>query len=208
LNDGLGVAQAHEVVVCAEIHQEFESSPFARSILVEGVPAMNVVEGPRTWRIEPFPRYSDHNNDQNNEKYADFYIARIDQGGKDTIPTMIEAKRAYLLGSNPEDQVPDLKSQIPAIEADIKKLRHGCTDILRGYILIWSIATNDEQGPFKYLERLNVPKPDIRLREVRQIPLYVSKTPTYDNSARIDKWLWVALCEVTKRHEEKGDPKP
>ena len=174
------------------------SSRFTSGVRINEDSKINVKAGKRSWDIKLFPTYPKNSK---KSEIADFYIERTDKNAKNTIPTMIEAKRAYLYKNNKP------RSQILKIKEDIKKLRVNCANKLRGYILVWSIATNDREKPYNFLSRLDIfEKPDIIIREVRQVPLYVIKSFKLENHNQTKKWLWVALVEVTKLYP--GDPRP
>jgi hypothetical protein len=200
INKGLGIAYAEELSVCAAIKQEFISSRYTSNIYFRNNRQANIKRGKRNWEIELNPRYNDSETVR-----ADLYIERTDRGGKGTIPTMIEAKRAFLHTSGSRNAP---ENQIHKIEKDIQKLRTKCGNRLRGYILVWNITTADNQEPYEYFNNLKVKKPDIIIRQVRQVPLYVCETPKIQTKVKINRWLWVVLGEVTPLHPEKGDVIP
>lgn len=200
INKGLGIAYADELSVCAAIKQEFMSSRYTSNIHFRNNRQANVKRGRRNWEIELNPRYNDSNLAR-----ADLYVERTDRRGKGTIPTMIEAKRAFLY---PANSLNSPQNQIHKIERDIKKLRSKCGSSLRGYILVWNVSISDKQKPHEYFNELKVKRPDIIMRQVRQVPLYVCERPKIQVKVKIDRWLWVVLGEVTPLHEEVGDIPP
>lgn len=203
---GPGIALADEVTACASITQEFLASraPFGGWVPEE---VSKGIEGSeryyRIWREWPYKK--DFECADANIR-ADIRIERIAKDkSKSCFPIYIEAKRAYGWTTKCDGADERPSSNRPKVAEVIKQLRqYQATAEIRfaGYVLVWNIV---EQGnptnhwPEKYFQSLEIDK-TIVLWQTRAAPL-VSKE-TLDNPAveapQVNRWLWVALAEVTK----------
>lgn len=200
VNQGLGVAAADELTVCAAITQEcITSQGFSGSWQV-GRQWAGVVEGLRYWSIDREQYYS-------SGERVDFCIKRLaDRAAPEKFdpetdaPCFIEAKRARRWSTASLAQ-PDFvvgPRLLADIKADIEKLRREIQareGKLCGHLLIWDLWASEKDSPSDLL--VSLADPAVLLHQVRWMPVaWPSESSQGDSPPAVKTWLWLGLFEV------------
>jgi hypothetical protein len=204
LTSGPGVAFADEPTVCAAISQEFMVSRSVSGGWIDAPSEGRIEAGRRFFRLSREVQYP------SSRERTDLCVERIDPNSESVIgrPAFIEAKRAFRwstkLGASTASATVPLLTEI---SADIEKLRRTChgnsslDKAPRGYVLVWNITDQNrgtEVSPIEYLERLG--DSSLVLWQVRSAPLASPRKAPAEFSlmdATVNRWLWVAMMEVT-----------
>jgi hypothetical protein len=202
VNQGIGVAAADELTVCAAIAQECLLSAGFSGSWVETSPTLEAFPGRRFWRLDREQRYA------NSRERVDFLVKRIPENEGDApLPQdnsrdcFIEAKRVRRW-TTATYMNPSFESTAPligGIEADIAKLK--AEHIARpgkifAHLLLWDISSKDDPNSSTPQSLLLDPRLScLSPHQVRWMPIeWLSADPF--TPPQVKSWLWIALMEL------------
>lgn len=196
LNQGVGVATADELTVCAAIAQEFMLSPFLSGVWVDKDESPGVAAGVRYWKIDQETCYS------GSQKRVDMVMTRVDGPSPEAAPEkwrdcFIEAKRLnrWTTDSLENPNYIRQQSQLGRILEDIDKLRNELEkrpNEIFAHLLIWGVWSDGDPA----LKELSDNLKGARMHQIRWMPIDW-RPGKQANPPVVKRWLWVALFEVT-----------